>query len=377
VGEKPVTGKVLSTVLTVLVIVVLVFAAVLLAGILFPENRVVTPRIDPVVSGQPPVFVTSSYPFQNGIVTISVSVNGSVYEGAKNADKSVTIIGNISDNVWIADSYRAMADDPAQEQLYKDLLTQFRKIKAEQGLDADEYLELMAVYVQSLQYETLEENPAKFPVETVVDQAGDCDDKSLLLAGLLSREGYSVALLSFTPENHMALGIGSDDCRFRDTNYTFLETTNVSYVGVMTEKLGDGVSLYSTPIIIPIGDGVNTYTRCTETRYIHDMLVLSEQKAKELEPRLQAMEAELEAKQQEILDMESQMQHLRNAGNVREYNAMVTTHNARVSAYNASLSTYQQLFAQYEKYVIVHNYILDHEYDRKGSFEYTKTNMPV
>lgn len=376
-GENPVTGKILSTVLMVLVITILIFAAVILAGILFPENRVVTPQINPVISGQPPVFVTSSYPFQNGIVTISVSVNGSVYEGAKNADKSVTIIGNISDNVWVSDSYRAMADDPTQEPLYEDLLAQFRKIKAEQNLDTDEYLELMAVYVQSLQYETLEKNPAKFPIETVVDRAGDCDDKSLLLAGLLSREGYSVALLSFGPENHMALGVGSNGCQYGETNYTFLETTNVSYVGIVTEKLGDGASLYSTPTIIPIGEGVNTYTHCTDTRYIHDMMVLSEQTAKELEPRLQAMQAELEVKQQEILDMENQMKNLRSAGNVREYNAMVTTHNARVSAYNASLRSYQQLFAQYEKYVIVHNYIIDHEYDRKGTFEYTKMNMPV
>jgi hypothetical protein len=372
-----VTRKVLSTVITAIVIVILILAAVILAGILFPENRVVTPRIDPVIAGQPPIIITSSYPFQDQLVTVSISVNGSVYEGAKNADKSVTIIGNISENVWIADSYRAMVNDPAQEQLYRDLLIGFRKIKAQQGLDSDEYLELIAVYVQSLQYETLEENPAKFPVETVVDKAGDCDDKSLLLAGLLSREGYSVALLSFGPENHMALGIGSDDCRFRNTNYTFLETTNNSYVGVVTEKLGNGVSLKSDPIIIPIGDGMKTYARCAETRYIHDMAIQSEIKVKELEPRLQVMETELKEKQQEILDMESRMQNFRSAGNVREYNALVTTHNARVSAYNDSLKAYRLVFADYEKYVLVHNYIINHEYNRKGVFEYIKTNIPA
>jgi hypothetical protein len=372
-----VTGKVLSIVTTTLVIAVLIIAAVFLAGVFFQEKRVVTPRIDPVVSGQPAISITSSYPFQDTAITISVSVNGSIYEAAKKADKSVTIIGNISENVWITDSYRAMADDPAQEPLYQDLLTGFRKIKAEQDLDSDEYLELISVYVQSLQYETLEENPAKFPVETVVDRAGDCDDKSLLLAGLLSREGYSVALLSFGPENHMALGIGSDDCQYQNSNYTFLETTNVSYVGVVTEKLRNNVSLHSAPIIIPIGDGATTYTRCAETRYIHDMLVQSEQNAKELEPRLQIMLADLNKEQQEILEMESRMVHLRSAGNVRDYNALVTSHNARVSAFNDSLQSYQQMFARYEKYAMVHNYIIDHEFNRKGVFQYTKSNMPV
>ena len=51
----------------------------------------------------------------------------------------------------------------------------------------------------------------------------------------------------------MAIGVGSSDYRYRNTNYTFLETTNVSFVGVPTEKLGSGISLQSYPIIIPIG----------------------------------------------------------------------------------------------------------------------------
>ncbi|NMB79174.1 MAG: hypothetical protein GYA23_08780, partial [Methanomicrobiales archaeon] len=230
-------NRILTTAITILLVGILAIAAIIVADIYFPENRVVTPGIEPVVSGQPPVPVSTTYLFQNGRATIAVSVNGSVYEGAKKADKSVTIIGNISDKIWISDSYRAMVNDPAQDTLYRDLLNGFRKIRDEHTLDSDEYLELMAVYVQSMRYETLEENPAKFPVETVVDQAGDCDDKSLLLAGLLAREGYSVALLSFGPENHMALGVGSPDCHYWDTRYMFLETTNVSYVGVVTEKL--------------------------------------------------------------------------------------------------------------------------------------------
>jgi hypothetical protein len=228
-----------------------------------------------------------------------------------------------------------------------------------------------------LQYETLEENPAKFPVETVVDKAGDCDDKSLLLAGLLSREGYAVALLSFGPENHMAVGIGSDAYRYRDTNYTFLETTNISYVGFVTEKLGDGVSLQSAPIVIPIGDGVTNYTRGAETRHIFDMRVLSGQQAKELEPQVMAVQKELTATQQEILEMQDRLQHLLITGNILEYNALVSAHNARVSAYNNSLRSYQQLFDRYEKYVMVHNYIIDHEYDRRGVFHYIKTHIPA
>ena len=105
-------------------------------------------RIDPINTGQPPILSTISYPFEKNVVTLSVSVNRSVYEGAKKADKSVTIIGNVSENVWVTDSYRAMVNDPAQEDLYRDIIVQFRQIKAARNLDDDEYLELIAVYVQ-------------------------------------------------------------------------------------------------------------------------------------------------------------------------------------------------------------------------------------
>jgi hypothetical protein len=268
-----------------------------------------------------------------------------------------------------------MVNDPAQDELYTEIIEQFRKIKDAQNLDDDEYLELMAVYVQSLDYETIGEKPAKFPVETVVDRAGDCDDKSLLLAGLLSREGYSVALLSFGPENHMAVGVGSRDSRYMNTNYTFLEMTNVSFVGVPTERLGNGVFLQSSPIIIPVGTGSRLYTRGAETAYIQDSMVLSELMAKDLEPQVKTMQSELSRKQEEILVMKNRMQALKSSGNIGEYNAMVSSHNEQVSTYNAELNSFKEIFARYERYAKIHNYIVDHEYDRKGVYEYIRTNM--
>ena len=50
------------------------------------------------------------------------------------------------------------------------------------GFRVTSTLELMAAYTQSLTYETTPDNPTKYPVETVVEGAGDCDDKSVLLA---------------------------------------------------------------------------------------------------------------------------------------------------------------------------------------------------
>jgi hypothetical protein len=367
------SGKIIS----VIGIIILVLALGYAGSIFLNRQEVISPHIELMTSSQHPVIATKTFPFEKEQVTITVPVNGSVYLGAGHSDKTVRIIGNVSDAAWIADSYRAMVNDPAQDELYRSLITEFRAVKTRYSLSDDEYLELIATYAQSLRYETLAENPAKFPVETVVEGAGDCDDKSLLLAGLLSREGYQVALLSFGPETHMAVGVGSPNYRYKGTNYAFLEVTNLSFVGVPTEKLGVGKVLRSTPLVIPIGEGTKEYTSTTQTQYIHETEIVSEQKARDLEPQVKTLETELSAKQQEILTLESRMQALKSAGNIREYNALVSPHNTKISEYNSRRDAYRQLFSRYEKFAQVHNYIIEHQYDRKGVYEYIRTNLPA
>ena len=362
-----------------LFIIILALSAVLISAVVFPKETVIVPHITPDLPRlqSSPVIISHQFPFEKTTVTLTLPINVSVYKGAKQAEKATKVYGNISETIWLAQSYRAMVQDPAQDGLYATLLAETDKIRLQQKLSDDEYLELIAVYIQSLKYETRVQNPAKFPVETVVDRSGDCDDKSLLLAGLLSREGYPVALLLFGPESHMAIGVGSDDYLYKNTGYAFVETTNYSFVGVPTDKLGGNLTLYSDPVIIPISNGTKFYSSGSETRYIDDMYVLSDLKARELEPRIKSMGANLTSQLEKIAQLESQIQEIRNTGNSGSYNAQVAVHNALVSDYNTQLNEYRQLFARYQNYALVHNYILEHMYDRKGVFEYVKKNMPV
>jgi predicted nucleic acid-binding Zn-ribbon protein len=146
---------------------------------------------------------------------------------------------------------------------------------------------------------------------------------------------------------------------------------------VPTEKLGGNLILYSDPVIIPISNGTKFYTRGSETRYIHDMYVLSDLKVKELEPEVKNMESDLTYQKEKIAQLKLQIQEIRNTGNSNSYNAQVAVHNTLVSDYNSRLNDYRELFSRYEKYALVHNYILEHMYDRKGVFEYVKKNMPA
>ncbi len=246
-------SRVLKIIRILLFVIIVVFSAVLINTVFFPRQAIIVPQIVPDVASlqSSPLLISHQFPFENSAVILTIPVNASVYAGAKQSEKVTTVYGNISEAIWLAQSYRSMVQDPAQDGLYDALIAETDAVRLRQKLSDDEYVELMTVYVQSLRYQTREQNPVKFPVETVVDRAGDCDDKSLLLAGLLSREGYPVALLLFGPESHMAVGVGSDDYLYKETGYAFVETTNYSFIGVPTDRLGGNLTLYSDPLHHP------------------------------------------------------------------------------------------------------------------------------
>jgi hypothetical protein len=359
------------------ILIIVLFSITFLAGCVLAPQAVVVPRIRVGSDNAAPIDVTSTFLFEKSKVTISVPIDAAVCQAAKSTSTSVTVYGNVTDKEWITDSYMEMINDPAQEQMYTDLITQFRKIKNNMGLSSDEYLELMATYIQSLPYQSRPGEVAKFPVETVVDGTGNCADKSLLLAGLLSREGYKVAIFTFTPENHMALGVGSPDTLYKDTGYSYLESTNLSYVGIPPAELEGGVALTSEPMVVPVGNGTMEYTSGAETAYLSDTATLSNQKAISLETQDNALAADLSAKQEQISGIQSRMNAMLGRGNIPGYNAQVSSQNSLVASYNAELATYNQQVSLDKTYAKVYNYIISHVYDRKGTYAWVQANMPA
>jgi hypothetical protein len=333
-----------SAVFCIMVIASLLASAGCTGSFLLPANKVVSPHIVPASGAAAQLPAELRFSFQKETVVISLPVNGSVYYGARQADKEITIYGNVSEQEWVAKSYRTMMDDPAQEDFYTGLITGLRSVRSRLQLDDDEYLELITVFVQSIPYETIGENPPKFPVETVAEMSGDCDDKSLLLAGLLSREDYRVALLSFRRESHMAVGIVCPGSDYRNTGYAYIETTNVTYVGVPPGRLSEGVIIGSDPIVIPVGNGTRVYGACSQTGYILDMYTSTESRFVALSREAETMRAELQA--------------LSVSGDI-------STYNQRVPFYNNVVN-------RLKKNAEVHNYILSHQHDRKGTYGWAR-----
>jgi len=68
---------------------------------------------------------------------------------------------------------------------------------------------------------------------------------------------------------------------------------------------------------------------------------------------------------------------MRSSGNIQNYNAQVLVHNGFVTEYNTRLSEYRTLFAQYERNAGVHNYILEHNFDRPDVYAYVQQNILI
>ena len=128
------------------------------------------------------------------------------------------------------------------------LVTELKRIAIAEEFDDLETVEFVSAFVQSLPYtadsvSTLHDEYPKYPIETLVDNGGDCEDTSILTASLLHGLGYNVSLILFIDE-HCAVGVADIEgllgthFKHNREDYYYLETTNTGWkVGEMPEEL--------------------------------------------------------------------------------------------------------------------------------------------
>jgi hypothetical protein len=315
------------------------------------------PAISPSSGAGDPVTVEWTFAFEGGEETVGATIDAGVLAGARANAKRVLVRGDLPETEWVAAAYRAQILDTAQDEFYDDLVARFREIRDARGLDADRYLELMAAGIQQLPYVSAPGTAAKFPVETWADLAGDCDDKTLLLAGLLGREGYRVALLVFLPEAHMALGVGCPDgYGYGETGFAFLEVTNGSYIGAAPS----GIRLSSNPIVVPIGNGTALYGAAAEAAAIDTARRAARSRIDELGPEIGRRRSALDAERRTL-------EGLLAASDRASFESAYT----RYTADDAALD---ELVEEYNRAVDLLNRTAATLYDRAGASTYVSAH---
>ncbi len=131
-------------------------------------------------------------------------------------------------------NYSVYVTHPSDDQYIGLLVEKIEKAAQQEGFTEYQTVEFAAAFVQSLPY-TIDSVTApydeypRYPIETLVDNGGDCEDTSILLASIIDEMGYAVVLIMLP--DHCAVGVkGGENAygayyEYEGSKYYYIETT--------------------------------------------------------------------------------------------------------------------------------------------------------
>lgn len=134
--------------------------------------------------------------------------------------------------------YSVYVTHPSDDDIMSRLVAAINRAGEEGGFGEYEKVAFAVSFAQSLPYTVdsvttpYDEYP-RYPLETLADNGGDCEDTSILLASLLHAMGYDTVLIELP--RHMGVGVlGADDMygtyyRYLDRKYFYIETTGTGW----------------------------------------------------------------------------------------------------------------------------------------------------
>lgn len=201
-----------------IIAVAIVVAAVLLLPMLVAPANDMRPHVEPGT------IVEREYTWKYGSYSVSLQLSADDYLAATARDRGRVTVSSYADYITpdcpaviaLANAIAAIDGDPAKVALS---------------------------FVQSIEYQTdidgygVDEYPA-YPIETLVNGYGDCEDTAALYVSIMRALGYDAVLLAmfYLPGGHMAAGIAgpweSLFCiPYGGTTYYYCETTAPCGIG--------------------------------------------------------------------------------------------------------------------------------------------------
>ena len=330
------------------------------SGLTLPTSSgVFEPSIVPSTTQKGSRVVQRDLDFEDVSVQLRVPVDEAVYAGARSAEKSTVFVGGSQPADWVGGHYRSFVDEKHQGPFFEALLGALHAVRQQRNLDASRYVELVTSMAQTLEYRVDPASlAAKFPIETFSDGYGDCDDKTLLAAAVLARDGYDVAILFFEPEKHVALGIRAPGLEYPGTGYAYAEMTAASLVGVVPAKLAGGVTLTSKPVVIRIGSGKLSYDAGDQIGYIRDKLEQIRASAGRMGEQITAENAKLGALR---TSLQSAKQDAESASDPASANAAIDRYNRMAKEHNALVASLNALIARHNALVEAERFAAEHQ----------------
>jgi hypothetical protein len=150
-----------------------------------------------------------------------------------------------------------------------------------------EKINFIASFVQGIEYKKDDPNNEsyeypQYPLETLKEKHGDCEDKAILVAALLESLGYNVSLIRLP--HHMAVGVHLNETisvySYYIDQYYFLETTALSMpLGKIPLEYQDlsNVTVYpisSRPLLVHSWKNATRFTMSTGADYVNVTMII-------------------------------------------------------------------------------------------------------
>ena len=142
-----------------------------------------------------------------------------------------------------------------EDSFIQNIVEKLNETSTQLGYNSYDQVNFVLAFVQSIPYKPdfnttgYEEYP-RFPVETLVDQSGDCDCKAILFATLSLTLGYGTVFIS--PTDHLAVGVLGNDLHgtywtYHNQTYYYAETTGTGFkIGELPDEFkGQSAYIYS------------------------------------------------------------------------------------------------------------------------------------
>ena len=179
--------------------------------------------------------------------TISIDIPYSDVFGYTYSDPYGNIRISLTDRDYVA-NYHTVGDGTLREVM--EVLSAYG-----QGMDRTEFARLILSFVQNIPYVTDEESTGhreywKYPLETLWDGGGDCEDSAILCDTLLMMAGYDVAFILFQDHAMSAVSVDVDGHHVEQDGieYVMCETTNVWEMGQTSSGHAESDIYYWCPV---------------------------------------------------------------------------------------------------------------------------------
>ena len=191
---------------------------------------------------QGPTYVT--YNFNDSNFKLQ-TINLTLYQSYLDFYKEHPVNESLPDELFYEEFYQYDYDDD----LYEQILNYARNYSD----DEEEQIDYLMNFISSIEYKYVED--FYYPYEFIYKGYGVCNEKTLLMIGLLDRMNYSTAALIFPNSNHIAVGIECTTPQYG--NYCFMDVTSgYKYLMDTDFNLNDGSKFDTTNnYIIDISEG--------------------------------------------------------------------------------------------------------------------------